>query len=207
MLVKEAKEIVGGIGNPSKMPGKAYGLPAAACKVGTALRQVKDSVCASCYAFGRGRYAMAPVLAAQYRRLDSLANLPLWVEAMVTIIKGRQEWFRWHDSGDLQSWAHLLAIVSIAKQCETTNFWLPTKEKALVIRHLKEVGKFPANLLVRLSGAMVDGKRPDFPHTSSVSSAGDAQGHQCPAPQQGGICGDCRACWNRSVHNVTYHIH
>ena len=29
MLVKEAKQIIGSLGNPSKMPGLSYGLPAA----------------------------------------------------------------------------------------------------------------------------------------------------------------------------------
>ena len=207
MLVHEAKEIVGGIGNPSKMPGKAYGLPAAVCKVGTALRKVPGSVCAGCYAFERGRYAMAPVKAAQYRRLDSLNNLPLWIKAMVVILKDRQAWFRWHDSGDLQSWAHLLAIVEVAKQCPTTSFWLPTKEKALVIQYLRNIGAFPSNLLVRLSGAMVDGKAPDFPHTSTVHADTQGEGHVCPAPRQSGECGNCRACWNESVSNVSYHVH
>jgi len=34
MLKKEAREITGGLSKPSKMPGPAHNLPAAACKTG-----------------------------------------------------------------------------------------------------------------------------------------------------------------------------
>ena len=36
MLKKEAREITGGLSKPSKMPGPAHNLPAAACKTGEA---------------------------------------------------------------------------------------------------------------------------------------------------------------------------
>ena len=204
MLVKDAKAIVGGIGNPSKMPGKAYGLPAAACKVGTALRQVKDSVCASCYAFGRGRYAMAPVLAAQYRRLDSLAN-PLWVEAMVTIIKGRQEWFRWHDSGDLQGSWDLANIVEVARRTPNVKQWLPTREYRMVKDYIANGGMIPANLVIRESAHMVDAPPPVTKRPTSTVVTDGSQ--TCPARSQDNECGTCRDCWNPNVKNVSYPKH
>jgi len=33
MKLKDAKEITGGLSNPSKMPGKAYSIPASRCNV------------------------------------------------------------------------------------------------------------------------------------------------------------------------------
>jgi hypothetical protein len=54
MKVSEARENVGGLSNPSKMPSKSYGLPAQACKVGGQLRAVKGSTCENCYAYDRG---------------------------------------------------------------------------------------------------------------------------------------------------------
>ena len=39
MKTSEALKIVGGLSKPSKMPGWAYGLPAAECKTGSKLAQ------------------------------------------------------------------------------------------------------------------------------------------------------------------------
>ena len=48
MKTSEALKIVGGLSKPSKMPGWAYGLPAAECKTGSKLAQVPGSVCSGC---------------------------------------------------------------------------------------------------------------------------------------------------------------
>ena len=45
MNIKEAKAIVGGLSNPSKMPGYGYGLSAFDCAVGSKLRLIKNSTC------------------------------------------------------------------------------------------------------------------------------------------------------------------
>ena len=100
MNTKEAWTLVGGLSKPSKMPGWSIGIPAKECKTGKKLRQIKNSVCEGCYAL-KGCYVFKVVQDAQYRRLEAIDN-PLWVQAMVAIIK-RQKWFRWHDAGDVQS--------------------------------------------------------------------------------------------------------
>jgi hypothetical protein len=46
----EALKIVGGLSKPSKMPGWAYGIPAAECKTGKKLQDVPGSTCEGCYA-------------------------------------------------------------------------------------------------------------------------------------------------------------
>jgi hypothetical protein len=43
MLIKEAIAITGGLSKPSKMPGPAYNLPAAACLTGAKLVKVRGS--------------------------------------------------------------------------------------------------------------------------------------------------------------------
>ena len=48
MNIKEAKAIVGGLSNPSKMPGYGYGLSAFDCSVGSKLRLIKNSTCSMC---------------------------------------------------------------------------------------------------------------------------------------------------------------
>lgn len=200
---KEAWDLVGGLSKPSKMPGYAYGLPAKECKVGGALVNIKGSVCHGCYAF-RGNYRFKNVQDAQYRRLESLKD-PRWTEAMIALLHHLDtRWFRWHDSGDLQSPSHLEKIVAVAQAHPQISFWMPTREKVFVYSHLKKHGAFPENLVVRMSATMIDGPAPvGFPHTSTVVTSD----HTCPAPEQGNECGTCRACWNPEVQNVAYRKH
>lgn len=200
--LKQAESIAGSLGNPSKMPGYAYGIPAKHCKVGSQLVKIPGSVCANCYAL-KGRYVFPNVQAAQQRRFDALYH-PQWVEAMVYMIKAKKcDYFRWHDSGDLQGELHLMNIVKVAEMCPETRFWLPTRENALVSEYLR-THDVPDNLVIRVSGAMVNGEAPvKFLNTSTVTTTGAT----CPAPKQGNSCGDCRACWNPSVRNVSYKEH
>ena len=199
MLKREAKKITGGLSKPSKMPGPAYNLPAWACKTGAKLRKVPGSPCYGCYAF-KGRYNFSNVQLALKRRLEALES-PLWVEAMVTLIKG-QEFFRWHDSGDIQSEQHLKNIFEVCKLTPETKHWLPTQER----EYLKDPEAVPANLIIRLSGSKIDGPSPKaWPWTSSVVTSSEAR--TCPAPEQGNSCGSCRACWDKSTPNVAYGKH
>ena len=69
MLVKEAREIVGGVSIVSKMPKEStsYGLSARLCNVGSKLVLIPGSVCANCYAL-EGQYVMGNVTDAHARR-------------------------------------------------------------------------------------------------------------------------------------------
>src|SRR6516165_3946897 len=73
--------IVGSVGNPSKMPGTAYGISAYHCITGGKLAQVKGSICEDCYAV-KGNYTGTTVKRAHADRERSLRNLPLWTETM-----------------------------------------------------------------------------------------------------------------------------
>ena len=85
MLIKDANKIIVSLSKPEKMPGFAYGIPAAECKTGSKLRLIPGTVCYGCYAF-TGNYKRFPaIVQAQYKRLESIQN-PLWVEAMATVI-------------------------------------------------------------------------------------------------------------------------
>ena len=123
MLKKEAEKIVGGLSKPSKMPGPAYNLPASACITGQKLVKVPGSVCAGCYAL-KGRYRFNNVQAALQRRLQAIES-PEWVEAMIVLIKPHK-WFRWHDSGDIQSLKHL---ENIFRAVSYTHLTLPTNRE------------------------------------------------------------------------------
>lgn len=212
MLKKEAYEIVGGLSRTSKMPGRSYGLPAKECKTGAKLATIPGTVCSDCYAL-KGCYVFRVVQDAQYRRLASLSD-PRWVDAMVTAI-GTDKWFRWHDSGDLQSVDHLRKIVQVCERTPNTRHWLPTRENAIVTAFIWAGGKLPTNLVVRVSAHRVDQSRPLLNAflgqrqlgTSTVHKETEPQGYSCPAYKQGGECGDCRACWNPEVSNISYPKH
>lgn len=201
--LKEAEAIAGTLSKPSKMPGYAYGLPAKRCQVGSVLTKLPNTVCSKCYAL-KGRYVFPTVQDALERRWRSLTH-PRWVEALTFMIRAKScDYFRWHDSGDIQSMDHLRKIVEVAVRCSDTRFWLPTREKEYVHEYLRTHGNFPKNLVVRVSSTLIDGPAPSgFPNTSTVVTTK----HTCPAPEQDNECKDCRACWNPRRKNVAYLRH
>lgn len=191
------------------MPCQGWSVPALACRTGSKLAQVEGSVCHGCYAL-KGFYRMPNVQRTLQARL-ALMESPEWVPAMIEKIRATEKsgFFRWFDSGDLQSIKTLKAIVRIAIALPEIQFWLPTKEYGIVSEYFELYGSFPSNLTVRLSAYMVDKAGPNsLAHglgltTSEVSStSGD-----CPAPTQGNKCGDCRRCWDKDVQTVTYRLH
>ncbi len=198
MLKKEAKEITGGLSKPSKMPGPAYNLPAAACQTGAKLALVPGTVCHGCYAL-KGRYRFSNVKTALARRLEALGH-PDWIKAMTVLIKG-EKFFRWHDSGDLQSVAHLKAIFEVCNNTPETSHWLPTREARYLPLNYDSI---PKNLTIRFSSHKIDQPPVKYwPWTSTVSTRDST----CPAQLQNNNCKDCRACWDRKISNVTYPKH
>ena len=200
MKTIDALKLVGGLSKPSKMPGWAYGIPARECKTGSKLVKVKGSTCEGCYAL-KGCYVFPVVQAAQYKRLDSIKH-PGWVKAMTALINSKKsKFFRWHDSGDVQSVKHLAKIFEVCRRSPDVQHWMPTRE-AWVKPYLSRA---PKNLVIRFSMPMVDQEAAaSWPHTSTVVSG---YGRTCPAPDQDNACGSCRACWDPSVRNVAYGKH
>jgi hypothetical protein len=193
------------LSKPSKMPGYAYGIPAQKCHTGSKLRKVEGSTCSHCYAL-KGNYRFNNVKSAQMRRLKAIAR-KTWVATMVRLITDtKTQFFRWHDSGDLQSVDHLSKIVDICNQTPSVQHWLPTREYKIITDYLFEHGNFPNNLNVRLSAHMV-GKTLNPVQGLTSSTVNCNTGHICPARNQGNQCGDCRACWSKAVSNVDYPLH
>ena len=197
MLIKKAKEITGGLTYTTKMPGPSYNTPASRCITGAKLRKVRGSVCASCYAL-KGNYKRFPkVEEALERRFQSLKH-QAWVPAMATLIK-KHKYFRWHDAGDVQDLDHLKKIYAVCEATPATKHWMPTRE-AWIKDHLASK---PENLVIRFSPPMIGQRNDSWPNSSMVVEK-DAT---CPAPNQGGKCGDCRQCWDPAVKVVSYGKH
>ena len=202
MLIKEAREITGGLSKPNKMPGPSINLPAVACITGAKLVNVKGSTCSGCYAL-KGRYRFKNTRTAMQRRLDKLHD-PRWIEAMVTLVKDHR-WFRWHDSGDVQSVQHLKNIFEVCNRTPDTGHWLPTRESRFL--KLMDPDVVPKNLKIVLSDHMNNQRVAPtwWPYTSGVST--DHNQVTCPAASQGNKCRDCRKCWDRNTKRVIYGKH
>lgn len=229
MTIEEAIKIVGSeLGEPSKMPGFSIGTPAKYCITGSRLRNVEGSTCHRCYAF-RGNYTFTPVQKALERRFQGITH-PDWVEAMCTLLKNQKmrkhsdyRFFRFHDSGDIQSVQHLENIAEICRRFPKRKFWLPTREYGLVRAWKAQGGARPKNLVIRLSGHMVGGSVPKAlakelnVQMSSVHLKGAPipKGFtECKAYTRGNSCGEvgdggevCRKCWDARYKIITYPKH
>ena len=211
--IKALQMQVGSLSNPSKMPGFGYSTPAKDCQTGSKLAEIVNSICSICYA-KKGRYVFPNVQNAMQYRLDSISKID-WIDCMVELIskkqsklpKGQREFFRWHDSGDIQGVWHLEKIAEIARRLPEINFWLPTREYRFVREWLATATK-PNNLQIRLSAYMIDGKPPtELANRLGLTTSGVSEnGFNCPAPKQDNACGDCRACWT-SDENINYKSH
>ena len=208
--MKDMETIVGGLSKPSKMPGWSTSIPAQRCATGAKLRNKEGSVCKGCYAL-KGCYVFPVVKAALENRYQCLKD-PRWTAAMIHIINKRNmDFFRWHDSGDIQSVAHLRNICQVAENTPGTLHWIPTREYRIVEQYQKEYGDLPENLILRASAHMIGQTAPGrFKHSSMVLAKGQTEtsdAQVCPAPDQGNECGDCRSCWDKDISRIAYRYH
>lgn len=214
LTVPEAEAIIGGsLSRPSKMPCPAWGISAHECRRGAELAKTPGTVCSKCYAL-RGHYSSASVMTAHERRLLALAH-PLWPDAMAFLIHAyaRNTFFRWFDSGDLQSAAHLDMILWVVKRTPSVSHWLPTREVSIVRPQRSAI---PSNLTVRVSADMIGEaargalglptstvhREPGAPVRARSTRRNDSI--ECLAYTRGHRCGPCRACWSPRVRNVSY---
>ena len=210
----DAMDIIGGLSNPSKMPGDSWSISAFECKTGSKLREVKGSTCSSCYAM-KGMYRFKNVKEAHAKRLTGLYH-PQFVEAFIFVLsekyrrsRVKETRFRWHDSGDLQDLEHLTKINTIASRTLFLQHWLPTREFGIVKEWLKENPQgFSSNLTVRLSAVMIGDtfKARTMGLPFSTVGVTDNTVEQCKAPQQDGKCLSCNACWDKSK-DINYPLH
>ena len=69
-------------------------------------------------------------------------------------------------------------------------------------------GAIPDNLIIRVSSPMIDqAPLPGFGLTATTHAHLEPFGQACNAHLNDGHCGDCRACWDSSVSNVSYRYH
>lgn len=212
---------VGGLSTPSKMPWYGWSISASRCKTGGKLAKIPGTVCSDCYAM-RGRYNFDATKNALERRLDTYnADAPrVWIDNMVELLNRKaanvepdRRYFRWFDSGDLQSLDMLESINSVCLGTPSVTHYLPTKEYR-IIKHFRnriETRKtvLAPNLVIRVSAPYVDKPFKTaryYGFGTSVTKSTPSEG-SCPAYLQGGKCLDCRACWDDSIDVIPYPLH
>ena len=209
MKIKEAIAEIGcDLSKPSKMPGFGYSLPAHACLTGSKLAKIPGTPCNKCYAM-RGNYLYPSVRSGLTKRLEAIQNLR-WVDAMTLLITKRCQtkkvnYFRWFDSGDLQSSDMLSRIIAVCNNTPDIDHWLPTQEREFVKEYNDAL---PSNLCIRISTTKV-GSPPAANRrlNAQTSTINWSEGFQCGAKNRGNQCGPCRACWEPSIPNVNYPQH
>lgn len=201
------------------MPGFGWGLSATLCKRGSQLAAVPGTACSRCYA-RKGRYRFPSVIAAHERRLAGLSD-PRWPFAMAMMIAHHTTmavpYFRWFDSGDLQSPEHLAQIIQVCKMLPDIRFWLPTQEWEMVRKVT-----LPKNLVVRLSDSWVSDEfftKRESGNSSQVAprsfkakwpqmvKRNSKKTYFCPSPLQNNTCDKCRACWKKEIRHIVYLEH
>lgn len=217
LTYQEAVSIIGGLSKTSKMPWYSWSTSAFDCITGSRLRQVEGSVCSNCYAC-KGCYVFSSVKQAHDRKLKALQD-PRFVEAFTVVLTNlyertrktyvkdgkviKENRFRWHDSGDIQSIEHLEMINQIALNCPFIDFWLPTKEVGMIRGRT-----FAPNLTVRVSHPMIGETFKEDRVPFVYSTVGyDKSEKNCYAQQNDGKCGDCSMCWDKSIKAINYKEH
>ena len=193
------------------MPSYAWGISAKKCVIGSKLAKIKGTICNKCYALN-GHYLYPVVANAHKIRLNAIKK-PEWVDYMAELLTQKYKkldksrlFHRWFDSGDIQSYEHLMKIFEVCELTPHIKYWLATREYK-IINQIK-VEDVPKNLCLRVSAIKVDGSPPKFwKWTSGVHKDKKPIGRECPAYKQDGECGSCRSCWSRSVKQVSYKEH
>jgi len=211
MKLKDIEKKIGTLSNPAKMPSYAWGIPTEYCKTGSKLAKIDGTICNKCYA-DKGCYVF-PLVRAMYEKRYQAIALPEWIDYMAEMLtlkyknltKSRR-YHRWFDSGDVQSYEHLMKIFEVCELTPHLKYWLATRESQILDRIKEE--DVPKNLCLRVSATKVDGALPKFwKWTSGVHKDKRHKGKECRAYTTNNNCGDCRACWSRSVKQVSYEEH
>lgn len=208
-------------GGNGKMPGSVYSITATACHTGSKLATIAGTPCHGCYALRLEK--MRPTVHAAYRRnleawrkAEQEGNTRAWAQSMAAqIVAHGAAYHRWFDFGDVQSLAHLVAIVDVCELTPNVQHWLPTQERGTVNEYKRMFGVFPANLVVRVSASKIDGPLPTASHQSMVASKDKKTkaynvplgATLCEARTRGNKCGPCRACWDSNIETVVYPKH
>ena len=194
-----------------KMPCRSWSLQAIdTCPGSVDLTHSSGLVeaCRGCYAT-TGNYMFPNVKAPRVHNRDDWKRDD-WEADMVSAI-GNDPYFRWFDSGDVYSLSLALKIYNVMKGTPNTKHWLPTRmHKFAKFKPVFAKMMRLANVAVRKSSDGIAGERvrglsstifdPAMPNQAAGAFV-------CEAYSRDGKCGDCRACWDKTVTVIAYPQH
>lgn len=162
--------------------------------------------CAGCYAMQNNYIRFESVKAPRQHNLKDYRRAS-WVADMVKLLDS-DRYFRWFDSGDLHSVELAEKILEVMILTPWTKHWLPTRMHKFpkYAQVLAKMQLLP-NVSVRFSSDSVTGEFKAGLHGSTIiSDASEAPAGvtPCTAPNTGGKCAGCRACWDKSVPVIGY---
>jgi hypothetical protein len=163
--------------------------------------------CKGCYAT-TGNYRFANVKAPRIANREDWKRAE-WVAEMV-ISLSRESYFRWFDSGDMYSIALARKIKQVMELTPHVRHWLPTRmHKFPKFRSIIADMQALPNVMVRPSSDSVTGEHGAEHGSTIVPIADDAptNAHVCGAYTRGGVCGGCRACYDKGVPLIAYVAH
>jgi hypothetical protein len=205
----------------SKMPGPSWSLPAhEACP------RANGTICDGCYAskgcyqYPSTRNAQAVRFAWTVESMRTAAGRQQWIEHMLCAIRQSQcQYFRVHDSGDMFNVAYAESWLAVCARLPDVKFWIPTRAWQQpagslplfdpLLNTLRQLAQL-INVTVRPSALNFGEHAPVIPglHAGTTAAMPDVlRARQCPAYEQGGTCGDCRACWDVKDTPVSYCKH
>jgi hypothetical protein len=133
MKIKDIEKKIGTLSNPSKMPAFGWGISAKKCVTGVKLAKIKGTICSKCYAL-KGRYVFKNVFNAHEVRRKAIEEIE-WVDYMAELLTLKyknldksKRYHRWFDSGDIQSFGHLMKIFEVCELTPQIKHWLATRE-------------------------------------------------------------------------------
>jgi hypothetical protein len=133
-----------------------------------------------------------------------------WVDVMVAKLK-KQTHFRWFDSGDVYALRLAEKMLAVMEATPNTKHWLPTR-MAKFPKFQPVLAKMQSlpNVMVRFSSDSVDGTFTPTVHGSTIlpdATSAPEGVTVCQAPEQGGKCLSCRACYDKAVPVIGYVAH
>jgi len=201
----------------SKMPCKSLSLPIEeTCKGRYDTNGSIKEICKSCYA-DKGAYNWPPSVNLKQHNYNTMKNRA-WVNDMITqLTKSKNNYFRWFDSGDVESEEVLQDIYDICDSTPEVNHWIPTKSRELFSQETWRLLEGLNNVKVRYSSPSKHGIYDNIHGSVAISDKKELTKSMflCKAKSVGfnkkgkpnpKKCHNCRACWHNNKV-VAYEFH
>lgn len=179
--------------------------------------------CEGCYADpSQGNYRFKPVRAVREANREDWQRADWEDDMVVQLAKDRE--FRWFDSGDCYHVKLARKMLGVMRRTPWCRHWFPTRMykphfKAEFRQIFDEMRALP-NVAVRFSSDAIDGTYTRGLHDSAIAPSYDKALEMsyrsiaerdwvvaCPAGQNEGQCGPCRACLNKDNAVTVYVAH